>query len=92
VNALDWAIIGVFTTVIIGLIAVIYGSLVKKIDSIQLSSKNGLALKVDSTEFKVTKEWQQDVFEGMRLVIKELKNENNIAHAGILLELKRMSK
>jgi hypothetical protein len=90
-NTVDWVIIGIATGIITGLIAVIYTGLMRRIDAMQTSSKNGLALKVDNTEFRVTKEWQQDVFDNMKIVIKELKDENNIAHAGILLELKKIS-
>jgi hypothetical protein len=88
----EWAILGftVMFPVLIGLIAVIYASLVKKIDTVQSNSSSGLGLKVDRVEYKVTREWQQEAVKDFKLVVKELKNENNEAHRGILLELKRI--
>jgi hypothetical protein len=89
-GTLGWSIIGVFVTIIIALISVIYVTLVNRIEAIQVNAKNGLALKVDHTEFQVTKEWQREISNDMRLVIKDLSDANTREHAGILLEIKRM--
>jgi hypothetical protein len=83
--------LGIAVTFIVGLVAVVYSSLVKRIDSLQTSSKNGLALKVDHVEFQVTKEWQREISKDMRISIKDLSDANTKEHAGILLEIKKMS-
>jgi hypothetical protein len=87
-NWVTWAL-GIGITIIIGLIVAIYTSLLRRIDAVQMNSTRGLSLKVDSVEYKVTKEWQQEAFKDMRIVIKELRDENNESHKGILLELQR---
>jgi hypothetical protein len=90
VSTVEWAIVGIFATIVVGLISVIYVSLVKRIDALQTTSKNGLALKVDHTEFNITKEWQREISNDMKLVIKDLSDANTKEHAGILLEIRRI--
>lgn len=67
----------------------VYKNLLNRIESESKLSEKGLALKVDSAEYKIVREWEKEVFNGMRLTIKELKDENNIAHEAIMLEIKR---
>jgi Na+-translocating ferredoxin:NAD+ oxidoreductase RnfG subunit len=86
---LEWTIIGIFSAVIVGLISVIYVKMESKIDAIQLASKNGLLLKVDKVEYRVAKEFEQEIYKDLKITIKELRDDNNASHAGILLELKR---
>ena len=85
-------ILGIGIGVIIALVGVVYRNLKEKIDNLTLLSKNGLALKVDNIVYRVEKEWQQSLYEDVRITVKELKNENNEAHKGILLELQRIIK
>ena len=85
-------ILGIGIGVIIALVGVVYRNLKEKIDNLTLLSKNGLALKVDNIVYRVEKEWQQSLYEDVRITVKELKNENNEQHKGILLELQRIIK
>ena len=76
-------------TIIIGLIGVVYKNLINRIELEGKLSKEGLGLKVDSAEYKIVREWEKEVFSGMRLTIKELKDENNSAHEAIMLEIRK---
>ena len=83
-------ILGLGVTAIMTLIAVVYRGMVKTIDELKTQITDRLALKVNGIAYKVEKEWQQSLYADMRITIKELKDENNEAHRGILLELQRM--
>lgn len=57
-------------------------------DALLLTEK-GLSLKVGAAEYKIVREWQQDMFEGMKVSIRELKDENNVQHQAIMVEIRK---
>jgi len=84
-----WVIFSIAITIIVALIGTVYKSLVSKMDESQKQSREGLRLKVDTAEYKIVREWEQDVFSNMKMSIRELKDENRAEHTAIMLELKK---
>ena len=76
-------------TIILGLIAVIYNTLVGRIERLVMSTGKGLDLKVDESSYKISHQYERELFEGMRLCIKELKDENSLDHKAIMIEIRK---
>jgi len=84
-----WIVLSIAMTIIVALIAVVYKNLVSRMEESSKQSRDGLRLKVDLTEYKIVREWEQDVFSNMKMSIRELKDENRAEHTAIMLELKK---
>jgi len=84
-----WIVLSIAMTIIVALIAVVYKNLVSRMEESSKQSRDGLRLKVDLTEYKIVREWEQDVFSNMKMSIRELKDENKSEHTAIMLELKK---
>ena len=84
-----WWVFGISLTVIIGLIGVIYASLIARIERLVESTDKGLDLKVDDATYKVAHQYERELFNDMRLTIKELRDENSLEHKAIMIEIKR---
>ena len=87
-----WWVLGVSVTVVIGLIAVIYNTLVGRFERLVMSTGKGLDLKVDESSYKIAHQYERELFEGMRLGIKELKDENSSEHRAIMIEIRKNNK
>lgn len=92
VNSLEryfWeALLGILT--LLGtFIGLVYRNITGQIMDLKTSLKEGFNLKVGTAEYKIQKEWEKDLFDGIRLSIKELKDENNTTHAAIMDEVKK---
>ena len=85
-----WWILGVSITVILGLIGVIYNALIGRIERLVKSMDRGLDLKVDDSTYQISHQYDRELFEGMKLSIKELKDGNSEEHKAIMIEIKRM--
>ena len=84
-----WWILGVSITIILGLIGVIYNTLVGRIERLVKSTDKGLDLKVDESSYKISHQYERELFEGMRVCIKELKDENSEEHRAIMIEIRK---
>ena len=84
-----WWILGVSITVILGLIGVIYNALIGRIERLVKSTDRGLDLKVDESSYKIAHQYERELFEGMKLCIKELKDENSQEHKAIMIEIRK---
>jgi hypothetical protein len=87
----DYWLIGFLAACMVGLIGLIYNNIINKINTIDKHTDKGLELKLDAAEYKITRAWERDLFDGMKLTIKELKDENNDAHKCIMLEIKKLN-
>ena len=84
-----WWVLGVSVTIVLGLIAVIYNTLVGRIERLIRATDKGLDLKVDEATYQVAHQYERELFEGMRLCIKELKDENSAEHRAIMIEIRK---
>ena len=84
-----WWVFGIALTIILGLIAVIYNALVGRIDRLVKSTEVGLDLKVDESSYKIAHQYERDLFDDMKVCIKELKDENSVEHKAIMIEIRR---
>ena len=87
-----WWVLGVSVTIILGLITVIYNTLVGRIERLVMSTGKGLDLKVDEASYQISHQYERELFEGMRLCIKELKDENCSDHRAIMIEIRKNNK
>ena len=87
-----WWVFGIAFTVIFSLIAVIYTTLVGRIDRLVRSTDKGLDLKVDESSYKIAHQYERELFEGMKVCIKELKDENSSEHRAIMIEIRKNNK
>lgn len=79
----------VSVTVIFTLVGVIYKVMNKKLDETITNIKEGLAAKVDGTEYVIKSKWQEAEYGDLKLTIKELRASNDASHQAIMIELKR---
>ena len=102
-------ILGLCVTIILSLIAVIYSTLVgkindlvhstnkqmndminateKRIAELSRSTDRGLDLKVNESNYQIAHQYERELFEGMKISIKELSSENSTEHKAIMIEI-----
>ena len=66
------------------------GTMTSVIFSVRALSTDGKGdLKVDESSYKISHQYERELFEGMRVCIKELKDENSEEHRAIMIEIRK---